>query len=211
MQVERSLPTGTVSLLCTDIEGSTGLLQTLGERYAEALAEHRRLLRSAFAEHRGCEVDTQGDAFFYAFSRAHDAVAGAVAAQRALAAHAWPEGLALRVRIGIHTGEPTATGEGYVGIDVHRAARVMSAGHGGQVLLTQSTRDLLPEEFADAISLRDLGEHRLKDLTHAQRLYQLLIPGLENAFPALKTLEARPTNLPIQATPLIGREQEVTE
>jgi class 3 adenylate cyclase len=109
MQVERSLPTGTVSLLCTDIEGSTRLLQTLGERYAEALAEHRRLLRSAFAEHRGCEVDTQGDAFFYAFSRAHDAVAGAVAAQRALAAHAWPEGSALRVRIGIHTGEPLAS------------------------------------------------------------------------------------------------------
>jgi predicted ATPase/class 3 adenylate cyclase len=211
MQVERSLPTGTVSLLCTDIEGSTRLLHILGERYAEALAEHRRLLRAAFGEHRGCEVDTQGDAFFYAFPRAHDAVAGAVAAQRALAAHPWPEELALRVRIGIHTGEPTATGEGYVGIDVHRAARVMSAGHGGQVLLTQSTRDLLPEELSDAVSLRDLGEHRLKDLTHPQRLYQLVIPGLENDFPALKTLEARPTNLPIQPTLLIGREQQVTE
>lgn len=140
MQVERSLPTGTVSLLCTDIEGSTRLLHTLGERYAKALAEHRRLLRAAFGEHRGCEVDTQGDAFFYAFPRAQDAVAGAVAAQRALASHIWAEGLPLRVRIGIHTGEPTATGEGYVGIDVHRVARVMSAGHGGQVLLTQSTR-----------------------------------------------------------------------
>jgi predicted ATPase/class 3 adenylate cyclase len=211
MQVERSLPTGTVSLLCTDIEGSTRLLHTLGERYAEALAEHRRLLRTAFAEHRGCEVDTQGDAFFYAFPRADYAVAGAVAAQRALAAHVWPEGLPLRVRTGIHTGEPTATGEGYVGIDVHRAARVMSAGHGGQVLLTQSTRDLLPEELSDAVSLRDLGDHRLKDLTHPQRLYQLVIPGLENDFPALRTLEARPTNLPIQPTPLIGREQQVTE
>jgi predicted ATPase len=187
------------------------LLHALGERYAEALAEHRRLLRTAFAEHRGCEVDTQGDAFFYAFPRAYDAAAGAVAAQRALAAHAWPEGLPLRVRIGIHTGEPTATGEGYVGIDVHRAARVMSAGHGGQVLLTQSTRDLLPEELSDAVSLRDLGEHRLKDLTQPQKLYQLVIPGLENDFPALKTLEARPTNLPIQPTPLIGREQQVTE
>jgi predicted ATPase/class 3 adenylate cyclase len=211
MQVERSLPTGTVSLLCTDIEGSTRLIHTLGERYAEALAEHRRLLRTAFTEHRGCEVDTQGDAFFYAFPRAHDAVAGAVAAQRALAAHVWPAGLPLRVRIGIHTGEPTATREGYVGIDVHRAARVMSAGHGGQVLLTQSTRDLLPEELSDAVSLRDLGEHRLKDLTHPQRLYQLLIPGLENDFPALRTLEFRPTNLPIQPTPLIGRELQVTD
>jgi predicted ATPase/class 3 adenylate cyclase len=211
MQVEKSLPMGTVSLLCTDIEGSTRLLHALGEGYAEALAEHRCLLRAAFGEHRGCEVDTQGDAFFYAFPRAHDAVAGAVAAQRALAAHAWPEGLALRVRIGIHTGEPTVTGEGYVGIDVHRAARVMSAGHGGQVLFTQSTRDLLPAELSDAVSLRDLGEHRLKDLTQPQRLYQLLIPGLENDFPALKTLEGRPTNLPIQPTPLVGRERQVTE
>jgi predicted ATPase/class 3 adenylate cyclase len=211
MQVESSLPTGTVSLLCTDIEGSTRLLQTLGERYPEALAEHRRLLRTAFAEHGGCEVDTQGDAFFYAFPRAHEAVAGAVAAQRALAAHPWPEESALRVRMGIHTGEPTATGEGYVGIDVNRAARVMSAGHGGQVLLTQSTRDLLPEELSDAVGLRDLGKHRLKDLTQPQRLYQLLIPGLDSDFPSLKTLEARATNLPIQPTALIGREQQVTE
>jgi predicted ATPase/class 3 adenylate cyclase len=211
MQAERSLPTGTVSLVCTDIEGSTRLLHALGQRYAEALAKHRRLLRTAFAEHRGCEVDTQGDAFFYAFPRAYDAVAGAVAAQRTLAAHAWPEALPLRVRIGIHTGEPTATGEGYVGIDVHRAARVMSAGHGGQVLLTQSTRDLLPDELSDALSLRDLGEHRLKDFTRPERVYQLLIPGLENDFPALKTLESRPTNLPIQPTPLIGREVQVME
>jgi predicted ATPase/class 3 adenylate cyclase len=211
MQAERSLPTGTVSLLFTDIEGSTRLLQTLGERYGEALAEHRRLLRAAFRDHHGCEVDTQGDAFFYAFPRAQDAVAGAVATQQALASHAWPEGLPLRVRMGIHTGEPTATGEGYVGIDVHRAARVMSAGHGGQVLLTQSTRDLLAEELSDAVSLRDLGEHRLTDLTHPQRLYQLLISGLENDFPALKTLEARPTNLPTQLTALVGREQQVTE
>src|SRR2546422_3432339 len=111
MQVERSLPTGTVSLVCTDIEGSTRLLRTLGERYAEALAEHRRLLRASFRGHRGFEVDTQGDAFFFAFPRAHEAVAGAVAAQRALASHIWPEGLPFRVRIGIHTGEPTATGE----------------------------------------------------------------------------------------------------
>ncbi|HEY3018189.1 MAG TPA: adenylate/guanylate cyclase domain-containing protein, partial [Gaiellaceae bacterium] len=203
------LPSGTVTLLFTDIEGSTRLLQSLGERYAEALAEHRRLLRTAFVGHRGCEVDTQGDAFFYAFARAQDAVAGAVAAQRALAAHAWPEESPLRVRIGIHTGEPTATGAEYVGIDVHRAARVMSAGHGGQVLLTQSTRDLLPEELADAVSVRDLGEHRLKDLTQPQRLYQLLIPGLENAFPALKTLEGRVTNLPAQPTPLVGRDREL--
>jgi predicted ATPase/class 3 adenylate cyclase len=211
MQVERSLPVGTVSLLFTDIEGSTRLLHTLGERYAEALAEHGRLLRAAFREHHGCEVDTQGDAFFFAFPRAEDAAAGAVAAQQALAGHAWPEGSLLRVRMGIHTGEPTATGEGYVGIDVHRAARVMSAGHGGQVLLTQSTRDLLAEGFSGSVGLRDLGEHRLADLTHPQRLFQLMIPGLESDFPALKTLEGRPTNLPTQLTPLVGREREVPE
>src|SRR5919198_3449027 len=211
MQAERYLPTGTVTLLSTDIEGSTRLLRALGERYAEALADHRRLLRAAFAEHGGCEVDTQGDAFFYAFERAHDAVAAAVAAQRALAAHAWPDGIPLRVRIGIHTGEPSTTGEGYVGIDVHRVARVMSAGHGGQVLLTQATRNLLPEELPESVGVRDLGKHRLKDLSEPQRLYQLLIPGLENEFAALSTLEARPTNLPIQPTPLIGREEEVTE
>src|SRR5919198_3515224 len=140
MQAERYLPTGTVTLLSTDIEGSTRLLRALGERYEEALADHRRLLRAAFSEHGGCEVDTQGDAFFYAFERAHDAVAAAVAAQRALAAHAWPDGIPLRVRIGIHTGEPSTTGEGYVGIDVHRVARVMSAGHGGQVLLAPGAR-----------------------------------------------------------------------
>jgi predicted ATPase/class 3 adenylate cyclase len=211
MEAMPSLPTGTVSLVFTDIEGSTRLLEALGERYADALAEHRRLLRAAFREHAGSEVDTQGDAFFYAFPRAQDAVAAAVAAQRALAAHSWPNDLPLRVRMGIHTGEPTATREGYVGVDVHRAARVMSAGHGAQVLLTQPTRDLLPEDLPDAVSVRDLGEHRLRDLTHPQRLYQLVIPGLTTDFPPLKTLEARPTNLPTQLTPFIGREREVTE
>jgi predicted ATPase/class 3 adenylate cyclase len=211
MTVRGSLPTGTVSLLFTDIEGSTRLLQALGDRYGEALSEHRRLLRTAFEEHHGCEVDTQGDAIFYSFPRAQDAVAGAVAAQRALASHAWPEGLPLRVRMGIHTGEPTAIGHGYVGIDVHRAARVAAAGHGGQVLLTQPTRDLLPEEVTDALTPRDLGDHRLKDLMQPQRLYQLVIPGLENDFPAVKTLEARATNLPTQPTSLIGREHQLIE
>jgi predicted ATPase/class 3 adenylate cyclase len=211
MRAARSLPTGTVSLLFTDIEGSTRLLGKLGYAYAEALAEHRRLLRTAFRKHHGCEVDTQGDAFFYAFPRAQDAVAGAVAAQQALTAHAWPKDLPLRVRMGIHTGEPTATGEGFVGIDVHRAARVMSAGHGGQVLLTQSTTDLVAEELPDAVSVRDLGEHRLADLAHPQRLYQLVVLGLEADFPPLKTLEARPTNLPTQLTAFVGRAREVTE
>jgi predicted ATPase/class 3 adenylate cyclase len=189
------LPTGTVTLLFTDIEGSTKLLHELGERYAETLAEHRGALRSAFTRHGGVEVDTQGDAFFVAFARASDAVAAAAEAQRALATGP------VRVRMGLHTGEPLRTEEGYVGMDVHRAARIMGAGHGGQVLLSQTTRDLLDA----AIELRDLGEHRLKDLSGPQRLYQL---G-SNEFPPLKTLYR--TNLPAQTTPLVGRERELTE
>ena len=189
------LPTGTVTLLFTDIEGSTRLLHELGERYAEVLAEHRHLLRKAFSHYGGVEVDTQGDAFFVAFARASDAVAAARDAQGALA-----DG-PVRVRIGIHTGEPVVTDEGYVGIDVHRAARIMGAGHGGQVLLSEATRQLLDE----AGTLRDLGEHRLKDLSAPQRLFQL---GDEE-FPPPQTLYR--TNLPIQPTPLVGRERELEE
>jgi predicted ATPase/class 3 adenylate cyclase len=205
------MPTGTVTLLFTDIEGSTRLLQLLGDSYTEAVMQHRQVLREAFARHRGVEVDTQGDAFFAAFSRAQDAVAAAADIQRALAACRWPGGVGLRVRIGIHTGEPTVTNEGYVGIDVHRGARIAAAGHGGQVLLSQATQDLLPEKLRGEVGVRDLGEHRLKDLTNAQHLYQLVIPDLDSDFPSLKTLESRPTNLPTQATPLIGRERELEE
>src|SRR5215831_4309235 len=139
----RALPSGTVTLLFTDIEGSTRLLQQVGERYASLLDACRSLLRAAFLEFDGHEVDTQGDAFFVAFARASDAVAAAVAAQRALAKHPWPEGVSVRVRMGLHTGEPQRSAEGYVGVDVHHAARIMSAGHGGQVLLSQTTRDLV--------------------------------------------------------------------
>jgi predicted ATPase len=188
-------PTGTVTFLFTDIEGSTRLLHELGDRYTDVLAEHRRLLREAFARQGGVEVDTQGDAFFVAFARATDAAAAAAAAQEALA------GGVVRVRMGLHTGEPTVTEEGYVGMVVHHGARIMSAGHGGQVLMSQTTRDLLDAGF----EVRDLGEHRLKDLSAPQRLYQL---G-EGEFPQLKTLHQ--TNLPIQATPLIGRERELEE
>ncbi len=204
-------PSGTVTLLFTDIEGSTRLLHELGERYAEALAEHRRMFRAAVVAHRGVEVDTQGDAFFVAFARASDAVLAAAGAQRALAAHAWPQGAALRVRMGIHTGEPTLTREGYVGIDLHRGARVMAAAHGGQVLVSQATRELLPAELPDGIFLRDLGEHRLKDLTLPQRLYQLVGESLPADFAPSRTLENRLTNLPVQPTPLIGRERELGE
>src|ERR671936_1437635 len=158
----RQLPGGTVTFLFTDIEGSTRLLQELGDSYPEALAEHRRILREAFRCHDGIEVDTQGDAFFVAFARAKDALAAARQGQQALS-----EG-PVRVRIGLHTGEPLVTDDGYVGIDVHRAARIAAAGHGGQVLVSQSTRDLVASN-----GFRDLGEHRLKDLTAPERIYQL--------------------------------------
>jgi predicted ATPase/class 3 adenylate cyclase len=187
------LPTGTVTFLFTDIEGSTRLLHDLGDAYPEVLEEHHRRIRAAIGEHGGVEVDTAGDGFFVAFSRPSDAVAAAAAAQAALA-----PGPA-RVRMGLHTGEPLLTQSGYVGMDVHRAARVMAAGHGGQVLLSQTTREFLDE----ALELRDLGEHRLKDLSAPQRLYQL---GTAE-FPPLKTLNR--TNLPVQPSALIGRESEL--
>jgi len=191
-----SLPTGTVTLLFTDIEQSTRLLAELGtDEYARTLEEHRRRLREAFRH--GQEVGTQGDGLFFAFSRADDAVAAAAAGQRAL------EGLPLRVRMGIHTGSPSVVGRDYVGMDVHRAARISAAAYGGQVVLSQTTRDLV------SVDTRDLGEHRLKDLTQPQRLHQLVAPGLEAQFPPLRTLENRPTNLPAQATPLVGRTSEL--
>ena len=188
------LPTGTVTFLFTDVEGSTRLLQQHGDAYADLLAEHRRVLREAFSGHSGVEVDTQGDAFFVAFSRATDAVAAAAHARDAL------EAGPVRVRMGIHTGEPVVTDEGYVGMDVHRAARIAAAAHGGQIVLSETTRRLL-----DDARLRDLGEHRLKDLVRAERLFQL---G-EGEFPPLRTLDA--TNLPIASSGLVGREVEVDE
>src|SRR6266487_2895498 len=203
------LPRGTVTLLFTDMEGSTRLLQQLGERYTDLLEEYRQLLRAAFGRYGGQEVDTQGDAFFVAFARATDAVATAVAVQHALVAHAWPKGVTVRVRMGLHTGEPQLTAEGYVGLDVHRAARLMSAGHGGQVLLSQTTRDLVEHDLPEGVSLRDLGAHRLKDLQLKSQLFQLVIGGLPASFPPLKTLDTHPNNLPIQPTLFIGREQEV--
>src|SRR6266702_292075 len=205
----RDLPTGTVTLLFTDIEGSTLLLQQLGECYAEMLATCRQLLRATLQQWNGFEVDTQGDAFFVAFARASDAVSAAVDMQRALANHDWPSGAEVSLRIGLHTGEPTRTAEGYVGLDVHHAARIMSVGHGGQVLLSQTTRDLVEHALPEDVSLEDLGVHRLKDLQHPSHLFQLVIAGLPAGFLPLKTLDAYPNNLPIQPTPLIGREQEV--
>ena len=191
----RDLPTGTLTLVFTDVEGSTSLLRAHGSGYAELLAEHRRLLRDAFALHGGVEVDTQGDAFFFVFRAAGDAAAAAMDGQAALAP------TPVRVRIGLHTGEPLATEEGYVGIDVHHAARVAACGHGGQIVVSASTRALL----ADTVELVDLGEHRLKDLGEPERLFQL---GA-GAFAPLKTLDA--TNLPLASSSLVGRERELAE
>src|SRR5215472_12224442 len=189
------LPTGTVTLLFTDIEGSTRLLQQLGGRYATVLETCRSLLRAVFLQFDGHEVDTQGDSFFVAFARASDAVAAAVEGQHTLANYSWPEGTTVRVRMGLHTGEPQLSAEGYVGLDVHHATRIMSAGHGGQVLLSQTTRDLVEHDLPTEVSLRDLGVHRLKDLGYPSHLYQLVIAGLEASFPALKTLDSYAHNL----------------
>ncbi len=193
--MRRDLPSGTVTFLFTDVEGSTRLLHELGtEGYSQALAEHRQVLREAFSAHGGIEVDTQGDAFFYAFPTAPGALQAALRAQEALASGA------IRVRIGLHTGTPHLADEGYVGVDVHRAARIAACGHGGQVLVSSSTAAL-----AGTGRLRELGEHRLKDLSAPERIYQL---GDED-FPPLKSLHQ--TNLPIPATAFLGRERELQE
>ncbi|MGH2818481.1 MAG: ATP-binding protein [Actinomycetota bacterium] len=190
----RELPKGTVTFLFTDVEGSTRLLHELGpDRYAKALAEHRRLLREAFARHGGVEVDTQGDAFFVAFPDAGDALAAAAEGQRALRAGS------IKVRMALHSGDPIVTEDGYVGMDVHRAARICSTAHGGQVVVSARTRALVDDELVD------LGLHRLKDLGEPERLFQT---GTGD-FPPLRSLNA--TNLPAQPIRLIGRERELEE
>jgi predicted ATPase/class 3 adenylate cyclase len=201
------LPTGTVTLLFTDIEGSTRLLQRVGDDYAGLLSQHRSLLEEAFLAHGGVVVDKEGDAFFVAFASAKDAVAAAGDAQRALVSHDWLDENEIRVRMGLHTGEPRVVEGRYVGLDVHHAARVMAVGHGGQVLVSETTRALLDDDTR----LRDLGEHRLKDLSRPQRLYQLELDGLASEFPPLATLDNRPTNLPAQPNAFIGRDRELRE
>lgn len=194
-------PTGTVTFLFTDIEGSTRLLQQLRERYDAVQSRQAEILRAAFAAHDGHEIDTQGDAFFAAFGRARDAVAAAVDAQRALAAEAWPGGAALRVRMGLHTGEPLVGGERYVGMGVNRGARICSAAHGGQVLLSNTTRELVEDDLPGDVRIVDLGEHRLKDLPRPERIFQLAVDGLPSSFPPLRTGEPAPL--------VEGREQKL--
>jgi predicted ATPase/class 3 adenylate cyclase len=200
-------PRGTVTFLFSDIKHSTRLLQHLGERYAEVLAAYRRLLRQTLQAWDGYEIDTAGDGFFAAFQRATHAVAAAVAAQRAFAVYDWPESTPVRVRLGLHTGEPTLTAGGFIGLDVHRAARICAAGHGGQTILSQTTHALVEYDLPAGVRLQDLGMHRLKDLQRPERLDQLVIPDLPADFPPLQSLDRRAHNLPVQPTPLIGREQ----
>jgi predicted ATPase/class 3 adenylate cyclase len=206
------LPSGTVTFLFSDVEGSTRLLTRLPGRYAEVLAEHQRLLRAAFDEHDGREVHTEGDAFFVAFARAGDAIAAAVRAQRSLAFQRWPEGVEVRVRMGVHTGEAEVRQDDYVGLDVHRAARICAAGHGGQVLISSSTRELVADELPADVALRDVGEHRLKDLDRPEHLFQVVVGDLRADFPPLGSLSPGPgaTNgLPPAPNRMIGREDDV--
>src|SRR5688572_11030481 len=188
MPPERSsaLPTGTVTFLFTDIEGSTALLTLLGEAYVTLLERHAEILRTAIVTSGGTEVSTEGDAFFAVFPSAPDAVAAAAMAQRELARTEWPKDASVRVRFGLHTGVARLGGDNYVGLDVHRAARIAAAGHGGQVLLSDATRALVADALPGDTHLRDLGQHRLKDLEQPVRIWQLEMDGLPSDFPDLR-------------------------
>ncbi|MEA2608596.1 MAG: hypothetical protein QOJ75_839 [Chloroflexota bacterium] len=206
-----SLPTGDVTFLFSDIEGSTRLVDALGDAFTSVLERHQALLREAFDAVGGVEVATEGDSFFVVFRRATDAVAGAAAAQRSISTEPWPQAVsALRVRMGLHTGHGTLGGDNYAGIEVHRAARISAAAHGGQVLISTATRGLVEGSLPKGIQLRDLGAFRLKDLDKPERLIQLVIEGLDDHFPAPRTLDT-PSNLPAQVTSFIGRAKEVGE
>jgi predicted ATPase/class 3 adenylate cyclase len=204
-------PTGTVTFLFTDIEGSTRLLRGLGEAYESLQDEHASIMRAAIAQGSGVEIRTEGDAFFVAFPTPGGAVRAAVAAQRGLAAFPWPEGGQVRVRMGMHTGDGVLGGDDYVGIDVNRAARIAATGHGGQVVVSEPTRALLEDALPEGVSFRDLGVHRIKDFDRAEHLHDLLIDGLDSGFPALRSLDARRTNLPTLRSTFVGRATEIAE
>jgi predicted ATPase/class 3 adenylate cyclase len=203
------LPTGTVTFLFTDIEGSTRLGNELADRFDAILMAHHQLIRDVLARRGGIEVSTEGDAFFAVFPAAPPAVAAAVEAQRRLATYPWPDGAQIRVRMGLHTGDGRLGGDNYVGTDVNRAARIAAAGHGGQVLLSDATRALIAQRLPASVAIRDLGSHRLKDLPEPERIWQLEIDGLASEFPELRSLDARPNNLPLPAASLIGRTAEL--
>jgi predicted ATPase/class 3 adenylate cyclase len=202
------LPTGTVTFLFTDIEGSTKALQALGDRWLKVVEDHNRLLRDAIREADGVDLRTEGDAMFAVFRSAPAAATAATAAQRALADHPWPDETPIRVRMGVHTGEGAVGGDDYVGLDVHRAARIAAAAHGGQVLMSAATAELVAPALSADAALLDLGKHRLKDLARPERIFQLAIDGLPAEFPPIRSLET-PSNLPTLRTSFVGREREV--
>ena len=199
------LPTGTVTFLFSDIEGSTRLLRELADTYEQLLTLHRELVEASVDEAGGHVVDTQGDAFFVAFGRAKDAVQAAVAGQRRLSGHSWPAEREPRVRMGIDTGEPSRLGTGFVGLPVHRAARICAAAHGGQVLLSRTTRGLVEDSLPPDVGLVDLGEHKLKDFERTEAISQLVIEGLPPSFPPLRTPESHPR----KTTPFAGQEEQL--
>lgn len=204
-----NLPEGTVTFLFSDVEGSTRLAKSLGDaRWAGLLEDHRSLLRRAFAEHGGHEVNTQGDAFLVVFARPTDAIAAALVIQRSVEAHSWPDDGRLRVRLGLHTGEAVVRGRDYVGQEVHRASRFCDSGHGGQIVVSHTTADLVREFLPTETTLTDLGRYTLKDLDDPQRLFQLSAEGLGSTFPRLRTLDA-PNNLPAERSSFIGRQKDV--
>ncbi len=203
------LPTGTVTFLFSDIEGSTRLLQAAPAEWPALLERHRVLMRDAIATHGGTEVGTEGDSFFVAFPSTGGALGASIQAQRALASETWPDGSELRVRMGLHAGAAQLGTDTYVGLDVHRAARVAAVAHGGQILVSDAVRILLAQELPADVTLRDLGEHRLKDLAEPEHLFQVVADGLETEFPPLPTLDGVLNNLPRRLTTFLGREREI--
>jgi class 3 adenylate cyclase len=193
---EPIFPGGTVTFLFTDIEGSTQLLERLRDQYEVLISGHHQIIRDALDKWNGREIDTQGDAFFAVFPKASEAVNAVVDIQQAIASQEWPEGVQVRVRMGLHTGEPWLVEEGYMGMDVHRAARIGHVGYGGQVLLSETTTSLILDELPEGVSLLDLGRHRLKDMRRPEPIHQLVIEGLPSEFPPLKSLEALPALQP---------------
>ncbi|MCV0402497.1 MAG: adenylate/guanylate cyclase domain-containing protein [Chloroflexi bacterium] len=205
------LPTGTVTFLFSDIEGSTRLLQTCGDRWPPLLRRHQELLGSAFREHRGIVVGTEGDSFFVVFSSPADALRAAIDAQRSLADESWPADGRIQVRMGIHTGDGQLSGDTYVGLDVHRAARIMSAGHGGQVLVSATTESLVRGSLPEDATLSDLGVHRLKDLAATEQIFSVRAPGIPDEFPPLRAVDVVPNTLPTPPTSFVGRDDEIRE
>lgn len=201
----------TVTLVFTDIAGSTRLLEELGDAYATLIADHHQLVTAAAVAHGGQRVDAAGDGLFFSFTTAKGALLACVDAQRAVRAHAWPGGAEVRVRMGIHTGEPLSAASGYVGMDVHRAARICGAGHGGQILISEVARTLIGTALPEGATLRDLGEHRLKDLARPEHLFQAVVPDLPSEFPPVRSLETLPNNLPRQLSSFVGRDREIAD